>query len=373
MQIVIATGLYAPDIGGPATYVAMLERHLPQRGYTLKVVSFRDVRGYPKVIRHIIYAWRVWRQARSADMIYALDPISVGLPALVAATVRRKKLLLRLGGDYAWEQGRQRFGVAVTLDEYTASPQQARWPVRCLAYWQTVVARRAALVIAPSEYLKGIIVSWGVSPDRVQVIYSSLVPITPSRDKVTVRADWQLSGPVISTAGRLVPWKGIRALIAVVDQLRERGTRCHLIIAGDGPEETGLKQYVRELELESQVRFLGRLTKVELANMIVASDVFVLNTAYEGLSHQLLEVMDLEVPIVTTTAGGNTELLTAGETAELVLFNDTDKLAKAVTKVFNNSHHARALTEQAKQRSQDFVEEKVIATLDTQLKTVYAS
>ena len=50
--------------------------------------------------------------------MYALDPVSVGLPASLAALVLGKKFILRVAGDYAWEQGRQRFGVTDELDEF---------------------------------------------------------------------------------------------------------------------------------------------------------------------------------------------------------------------------------------------------------------
>lgn len=74
MKLLVATGLYAPDIGGPATYVAMLERHLPERDIALSVVPFRDVRHYPKLVRHLLYFVRVWRQAKDVDLVYVASP-----------------------------------------------------------------------------------------------------------------------------------------------------------------------------------------------------------------------------------------------------------------------------------------------------------
>src|SRR3989338_3118004 len=111
MRVLIATGLYPPDIGGPATYTRFLERHLPKHGIGLDVAAFTVVRKYPKVIRHIIYFFTLMRKGRHADIIYALDTISVGVPALVASYLLGKTLYLRVPGDYAWEQGQQRFGI----------------------------------------------------------------------------------------------------------------------------------------------------------------------------------------------------------------------------------------------------------------------
>src|SRR3989344_2738828 len=110
-RILVATGLYPPDIGGPATYTKMLETHLPKRGVELTVAPYGWVRRYPKIFRHTAFMWKLIRESRGCDAIYALDPVSVGLPALIASKITRKPLFLRIVGDYAWEQGQLRFGV----------------------------------------------------------------------------------------------------------------------------------------------------------------------------------------------------------------------------------------------------------------------
>jgi hypothetical protein len=55
MKLLIATGLYAPEIGGPATYTAFLEKHLSRQGVAYEVLPYSVVRGYPKIIRHGAY------------------------------------------------------------------------------------------------------------------------------------------------------------------------------------------------------------------------------------------------------------------------------------------------------------------------------
>src|SRR3989344_2133170 len=103
VKILIATPFSTPDIGGPATYSATLSRELPKRGVDVCIVSFRDVRWLPRGIRHLVYFFKCLWSGRGADVIYAQDPFSVGFPALAAARVLRKKFLLKIVGDYAWE------------------------------------------------------------------------------------------------------------------------------------------------------------------------------------------------------------------------------------------------------------------------------
>jgi len=359
MNVLVATGLSAPDIGGPATYTAMLEAELPDRGFVVTVVSFRSVRRYPKVLRHALYAWRVWRASRTADVVYALDPISVGLPALLVAN---------LGGDYAWEQGRVRFGVTQTLDEYTASRAAQPWAVRAVAYIQAVVARRAAQVIVPSQYLQSIVETWGVSAEKITVIYSALHPTetdqAPPSILNKVHPDW----PLLLSAGRLVPWKGFAMLITLIAQYKQAGRDVSLVIAGDGPDQALLESLIAEHGVSDRVQLAGRLRRPALATLIATADVFVLNTAYEGLAHQLVEVMDIGTPIVTTTAGGNTELVTDGVDGLLVSFNDMSALQQAISKLLDTPLLGQQFVVAAKRQVARFAPGPAIAQLDKTLR-----
>lgn len=371
IRVVLAAGLYPPEIGGPATYAKMLAQELPEHGIEIHVLPFSMVSSYPKVFRHLAYFWQVARAAKQADIIYALDPVSVGLPAALAAKLRGKKFMLRVGGDYAWEQGGVRFGITETLDDYITGESHRPLPVRVLASVQSWVARQALVVVAPSNYLKRIVEQWDVNPGAVGVIYSTLFPLTPTQDKHQTRQSHSLSSPVLVTAGRLVPWKGVDAVIDVTEKLQTIYPDITLVVVGDGPERPVLESKVAKHNLQRHVRFVGQQDKTELANLITAADVFVLNTAYEGLSHQLLEVMQLGVPIVTTSVGGNPELLSNGVDALLVPFDDQYQLQQACLRVLKNPEVADGLVRFASRRTEDFNQQKAINEIVTLIQNVY--
>jgi len=363
IKILLATGLYPPEIGGPATYAQMLEELLPKHGYTLNVQPYGKVRHLSKLIRHTAYAWLLFKESKDVDVIYALDPVSVGVPAWLVSLVRRKPLVVRLGGDYAWEQGQQRFGLSVTLDEFTHNRRLGSLPVRLLSMLQSFVTRRAKRVIVPSNYLKNIVMTWGVKESQLEVIYSALFPLVVAESKATLREQLSFEDFVVVSVGRLVPWKGFEALLNVMSDFKSEGLPISLIIAGDGPQEARLKQVVKEKLLEDWVRMVGRLSKDALGAVIKASDCFVLNTGYEGLSHQLLEVMDLGVPIITTHVGGNPELIVDGFSGFLVDFNDEAAIASTIKRFKENEALRLKLTQNARARTHDFAQEKVVADL----------
>ncbi len=371
MKVLIATGLYPPEIGGPATYALLLEEELPKRGIEIKVVPFGWVRQYPKIIRHIVFGYKLWRESKGCDLVYALDPISVGLPALYVAKITRKPFLIRLGGDYAWEQGVGRFGVNETLDEYLAHKNTQPLPVRVLAALQTFVTKRARTVVAPSEYLKSVIMQWGVKEKNVTVIHSALYPLMVEGTREELRAQLSFTNPTIISAGRLVPWKGFLALIEVVAKMREKYSDISLIIAGDGEELLTLKAKAKEQGVEEHVRFVGRVSKDALGASIKAADIFVLNTAYEGLSHQLIEVMDLGTPVITTTAGGNPELITDGVNGLLVSFDDKEALIEAITRILEHPETRTRIVQSARGRSKDFSQAIMLEKIETLLRSIH--
>ncbi len=359
MKILIATGLYPPDIGGPATYTKFLERHLTQHGIEYTVVAFTHVRKYPKLIRHALYLLRLLKAGHRVDIIYALDTISVGIPALVASRILRKKLFLRVPGDYAWEQGQQRFGITDTLDEYLKKKEKP-FLVSVLAWLQSVVARSASRVVVPSEYMKTVVSAWGVRRENVVRIYSALNPIVVALSKEELRKKYGYSGFVCVTAARLTPWKGIEALIDVTATLRARGVDIALEILGDGDLREHLTRYIEKKDALYFVHLRGQVDKSELAERIKGADAFVLNTSYEGLSHQLLEVMEIGVPIVTTPVGGNVELITHEVEGLIIPWNNRGEMSVALMRIKDKDPILPSILERAHAKVLLFREEVII-------------
>ncbi len=370
MKILLAAGIFPPDIGGPATYAQMLDEELPKVGIDVTVVPYGLVRSLPKAIRHFAYMRLLWKESRGCSVIYALDPMSVGVPSRIVAFLRRKKFVVRLGGDYAWEQGVQRYGINDTLDQYTANHSPRPIPVRLMAWLQTFVVRGAKAVIVPSKYMQGIVCSWGIAPQKISVMYSALHQLAPLDNRQILRDDFLFTGLVISSVARLTPWKGMRTLIELVAERKKRGEIITLVIGGDGPQRLELEQLAESLGISKHLRFVGALTRDAMAAVVYASDIFILNTAYEGLSHQLLEVMDIGTPIITTTIGGNPELLTDGVEGLLVPVNALQAIDAAISKIQSEPLLKEQLVKAAKNRVTFFKSNTVINEMKTLFKNL---
>src|SRR3989344_2633543 len=103
-NILIATGIFPPDIGGPATYGATMADALRERGFEVKVAVFSRIsRKIPKGIRHLLYFFKLLPLIRKSDMVIALNAVSAGFPALLVAKFFKKRFIVRIAGDYDWE------------------------------------------------------------------------------------------------------------------------------------------------------------------------------------------------------------------------------------------------------------------------------
>ncbi len=316
MKLVIATPLYPPEIGGPATYAKLLFEGLPEKGIEVDLVKYSEVRHLPKFFRHCVYYLRVFKAARNADIVLALDPVSVGFPAMWAAEKANKPFVVKIVGDYAWEQGQQRFGITQNLDEFLKM-RRVPFLVRVLQRIQARVARSATRVIVPSEYLKNIVSTWGIQSEKIEVIYNGID--LPKSMVVSSRPQ----GFFVVSSGRRVPWKGFEAIERVV----ARETGWHFTL-------------------------LQGLSRPEALSQVMVADAFVINSSYEGLSHALIEAMMLNVPIVATSVGGNIELVENGKTGLLVPFGDEEALHKALKQIANDPLSAKMRAASALERAQ---------------------
>ncbi|MEX0917356.1 MAG: glycosyltransferase family 4 protein, partial [Candidatus Paceibacterota bacterium] len=363
MRILIATGLYFPEIGGPATHTSILERELPKHGYEVSVVPFSRVKRLPKGVRHFAYFFLLFWKGFRARIVYALDPVSVGLPASIMAFILRKKFILRVPGDYAWEQAIQRAGIQDAPHVFAKRSEGYPAFIMRLKEVQKFVAKRATIIIAPSKYLEDVIVSWGIERKKIKLVHSALNGMPSKGNRRTLRGLLRFHGKFIVTSGRLVPWKGFELLIDVVDELKEKIPEIKLMIIGSGPDEVKLERKIEEKNLEEYVVLARPVERDVLVRYIQAADLFVLNTFYEGFSHQILEAMCMGTPIITTKVGGNPELIKDGENGLLVKYNDKKELKKAVETLLFDAQRSKRLAERAEKDVLSYTDEHMVKKL----------
>ena len=118
----------------------------------------------------------------------------------------------------------------------------------------------------PSAYLKRVVHHHYKIPEKnIKIIFNA---IAPGKIKHTPQSTRERS---IVTVGRLVPWKNMAGMIRAFSMLHR--SDISLKIIGSGPELEPLKQLAEELQISTQVRFLGSLSHNETLQHIVKSEI----------------------------------------------------------------------------------------------------
>lgn len=372
MKIIMACEIYPPDVGGPATFAGQFSLILQQArlnfsnfggqaGYGINLITYADssssADGVIRILRRknlLLRYWHYFRQlkklARGADLIFAQGPVAAGLPAVLVKKLTGKKVIIKVAGDVAWEKAVSRGWTKESIDDFQKNRPGLK--INFLKFLRQWTTSRADLVIVPSQYLKKLVSGWGVRPEKIKVILNSFEARPIFQDRAMAKQKLNLQGDIILSVGRLASWKGFGTLIDLMPVFLMLNRQFKLLIVGSGPEENNLKLKAKNLKLQDRVIFAGQKSQAEMPLYYNVADLFVLNTAYEGLSHTLLEALSYHLPIITTRIGGNPEVIENGENGLLVEYNNQQQLLEAVKNVWQQP----ALKEKFKQNAQRTLE-----------------
>lgn len=368
MKVLIAADIFPPQAGGPATYAVLLANSLLNKGHSVQMASLnpdsdesvvscvvRTVSSKNKLVRYTQYLKILWQQSKDVDVVYAMGPVNAGLPAVIVSTLRKKKCVVKVVGDYAWEQGMQRAEVTEDIDVFQADKGSGMLVISVFRAIERFVVRKANAVVTPSKYLQRMVIGWGAKSENVMVVYNSVEVAEIVEKQKPEGEQW------IVTGGRLVKWKGYDVIMNAFSKIA--GNNMKLIILGSGPEHARLAQRAQGRD---DILCTGLLSREETYQYIKAADVFVLNSAYEGLSHILIESMKLGTYILASDKGGNPELLEGRNVGEVFPYNDEVALTEMLQSVLAN----KKVPSITNSELQIFSVEEMIANTEAVLKSV---
>lgn len=343
MKILIVTGIFPPDTGGPANYVPAIAEALSREHEVIGVVTLSDTPdhddaryAYPvfRLLRGENRLRRRWRTVavirrllETADVVYLNGLVLEGMVA--ARLLQRRPVVIKVVGDLVWEQARNTGATVLDIDDFQ-SPGSKPPVWKALRWLQGMYTAAADRVIVPSRYLGDVVRGWGVPADKVAVVFNAVKPPEAAPDR-TFDHD-------VVTVARLVSWKGIDRLIDVC-----AGRGWSLLVVGDGPSRSDLE--ARAARTGARVTFTGQAPKADVARQMRRARVFVLNSTYEGLPHIVLEAKLAGLPVVATAVGGTPETIHDGVDGYLVGVNDNDALGIALARLLEDESHRQAIAD----------------------------
>ncbi|HTO05751.1 MAG TPA: glycosyltransferase family 4 protein [Myxococcota bacterium] len=208
------------------------------------------------------------------------------------------------------------------------------YPVRS----QARTARRLAAVLTSSEASKrAIAADFGVRPKRIHDVRNGVELAAPGARRPRPERHELL---FVGRCGD--PNKGLEFLLHALALLpHDVGLR----VLDDFPRDTPLARTLRELGLESRVRFSGKVSAAELDAAYRTASAVVLPSLFEGFGLPAIEALAAGTPVVASSAGALPELIADAGAGRLVPPRDPPGLAKAIAETLErwDAAHAEAL------------------------------
>lgn len=156
MNILITTPLTGLDVGGPAQYGPRLMEEFEAMGYRVRLLSYSLEKKLPIIIRHVFFLLKILPYTVWADRIITLDTFSVGLPSVCAARFFRKKIFVRIGGDFLWEGYVNRTGDLITLKDFYKNKQPLNLKEKLIFLLTRFITNNSDALIFNTDWLKDI-------------------------------------------------------------------------------------------------------------------------------------------------------------------------------------------------------------------------
>ncbi len=289
MRILIATGIYPPHAGGPAYYAQSLKKEFEALGHIVTIRTYTLEHHLPTGIRHLWFFLKTLPAFLAADFTIAFDTFSVGFPIAVLNYLFHRKVLLRTGGDFLWEQYIERTGEKILFSEFYQKPRSFTEKESLIFRITRWTLRYVRLVIFSTQYQQGVWISaYSLQENRTHIIENSY-PQAKSKGAPPTKKNFVC-------IVRNLKWKNTDLLQEAFREAEEQIPGIELEILYDIPRE----------EVLSRLRSCYAAILVSLGdispNFVLEALSFgkpVILTTENGLTHRLADVVMLAHPLDT--------------------------------------------------------------------------
>lgn len=336
-KVLLVTGIFPPDIGGPATYIPSFGQFLAKKNYRIEVVTLSEEyyesdskypfkvtrlpRAQNRCIRFLKTILTIAKKLRESDLLfcnglYYESAIAIRLISFHGPT------LVKIVGDPVWERQRNRESVLNKRQSFFTDriTKLTQFIERKLITWSL---KQFDKVTAPGIELASEVNRWDTKL-RVIVIENG---VSISDEKSNQKKIYDLV--VLS---RLVPWKNVDEVIKLATNMD-----CSLAIIGDGPQRKSLELRAQG---NSRIHFLGVCSQENVKQVLMQSKIFCQLSDYEGMSFSLLQAMATSIPCVLSDIEANRKVFESDPSAAIfadsrnanIIINQVSELLKDTKK-----------------------------------------
>lgn len=350
MNILFATDVYFPMVGGVPEAIDQLSRGLAKNGHKVSVMapstSFKDsndVRGGIEVYRVGSLPLIKSRNFRLSFAVRTVDKIiskvkpdiihveSVGPIAYLVAKAGRTHGIAVVGTIHILKEN--------LLSPYHL-PKVIEGPLGntimggVLRFFQGLDG-----VTAPSKFAADLFSKSG--DFKVQAISNGIdlskYLVSSGGNNSAIRKKYKLPNrPIILYVGRVDKEKRVDVLVDAVSMIK-KDVKFQLVLVGKGVEQDDIGEQVRKLKLTDKVSFLGYIEHIHLPAVYRLADIFVMPGDSELQSIATLEAMACGLPVVGCRANALPDLINHGKNGYLFERNDPKSLSLYLTRLLEDA------------------------------------
>ncbi|BHH86277.1 glycosyl transferase [Desulforhopalus sp. 52FAK] len=217
-----------------------------------------------------------------------------------------------------------------------------------------VLSRFFNCTVAVSEEMRQCLIdSYGFASGGINTIYNG-VCLPKSVIKNTSKR------LTIGSAGRLYPVKGFELLVDIAKLLAAKTDGIDFVLAGDGPEDSMLKEKVRKAGLQDRFLFLGHIDDMD--SFYKKLDIYISTSVHEGIPMSVLEAMSHGLPAVVPMVGGFPEIVQDGISGYLISKRDPEEFAARCLMLLACAEDREQIAGAARQRVIDCFSREAMVT-----------
>jgi len=359
-NILIITGIFPPDIGGPSTFVSSLKKYLEEQDYKPLVITLSDInqnilrennlikvnKAIPKLLRTIIIIYLIRKYANNVKSI-----LSCGLifETFIGLILLKKKKFYRFVGDSIWEK------YIASKGEVNFNNYKLQLNIKIIFILRNLILRNFNYIITPSNFIKSYLIN------NLKINKNKIINIENFCDfkgnNLKIEAINKNNSNIrFITLSRLVKWKNIDKLIIAANSVRN----IEVHILGTGPEEKNLKYLAKD---SKNIIFHGLLERMNSLAILKECDCFIQISSYEGMSFSIIESLYLEKPMILSSIEPNFE---TAKTAALYINHNSIRELKAALELMKEKAFRNNLSNNAKLISSKFYD--MNSSLDEYIK-----
>lgn len=352
MKILVTTGIFPPDVGGPARFIPNICNYLSQNNeVTVLTLSnntshsdsdfdyklMRIPRNINKIRRFLKTLKSILIEGKEVDLIFVNG---LWIEVMIANFYLNKKIIRRFVGDPIWEKFYNNYKTNLSFEDFNNNKQKLN--VEILKKVRNYSIKKCNKVIVPSDNLFNFIKKTGFKNKLIKIVNGTSVELEKSK----------LHQNNFLIVSRLVRHKNIDIVIKSFAILKKfHNINFHLDILGDGPEKLNLQNLIDSLEMNNEIKLLGSKYDEELKKYYLNASYFLQLSNYEGLPHTVLEAMSFGLVVIVSNVGGNTDIITNNLNGYIYNFqknnNIFDDLAIFIKNIISKEHENLEISNKA--------------------------